>query len=113
MILGLSVACLGYSFVALPGCGLGKRALEAALGENLRVVRQVIGEFEEQKGRLPTSMQELIDAGYLRQVPVDPITRSSETWILEYSTEPGPRGLSGVRSGAIGEALDGTPFSSW
>jgi len=91
------------------------RAKEAVLRENLFTMRTQINNFFADKGRYPSSLQELVEKSYLRDVPVDPITQSSSTWQTKFaemddtdiSTEPG---IEDVHSGAEGNTLDGTPY---
>jgi general secretion pathway protein G len=88
-------------------------AKEAVLRDNLRLTRSVIGHFYGDNGRYPESLVELVEKRYLRALPVDPITGTSDTWVIE----PVPEGLKGqvydVRSGATGNARDGTAFTQW
>lgn len=88
-------------------------AQEAVLRDNLRNLRQVLDDFQGDHGRFPESLQELVDTRYLRALPVDPLTGSSETWMLL----PPPDGLEGsvydVRSGATGSAKDGSLYADW
>ena len=72
------------------------------------------------KGKYPYSLQALVDEQYLRAIPVDPITKSSDTWqeiresLTEESLETGRElGIIDVQSGSKEKALDGTPFSTW
>lgn len=90
------------------------RANETVLRSNLMSIRTVIDSYTYDKERPPQSLQELVDEGYLRAVPEDPITESSSTW--EIITDTGPSGESGifdVRSGSEGTSLDGTPYAEW
>jgi general secretion pathway protein G len=94
------------------------RAKESVLKNNLFTIRTVIDEYTYDKQKAPQSLRDLVEAGYLRQVPVDPFTGSSETWqiIMEDAmtsanqTEPG---IFDVRSGSDKRALDGTPYAEW
>jgi len=94
------------------------RAKESVLRNNLFTLRTVIDEYTYDKQKAPQSLRDLVEAGYLRQVPVDPFTGSSDTWriIMEDSltstsqTEPG---IYDVRSGSDKRALDGTPYAEW
>jgi general secretion pathway protein G len=94
------------------------KAKEAVLRENLFTMRTQINNYFADKGRYPSDLRELVDDHYLREVPFDPITGSSDTWQVEYaqlddqdiSTEPG---IADVRSGADGTSLDGTPYGDW
>jgi general secretion pathway protein G len=88
-------------------------AQEAVLRDNLRALRQVLDNFQGDHGRFPESLQELVDTRYLRALPVDPLTGSTETWTLL----PPPDGLEGsvydLRSGAAGSAKDGSLYADW
>ena len=88
-------------------------AKEVVLRDNLRLTRQVIVQFYGDHGRYPDSLAELVDKRYLSTLPVDPITGSNETWRLE----PVPEGNKGLiydlRSGAPGQARDGSSFVQW
>jgi general secretion pathway protein G len=113
--------------IAMPAMkDMPRRANEAVLKTNLRSLRDVIDQHYGDKGKYPTSLQALVDTGYLRRIPIDPITKSSETWIPIYeeldpdnppaeveSPEDGQPGIIDVRSGAPGNSLDGTPYSEW
>jgi len=94
------------------------RAKEAVLKENLFLMRQQISLYFADKGHYPADLQALVDDNYLREVPFDPITGSTDTWVTEYaemddadiSTEPG---IADVRSGAEGSSLDGSSYAEW
>jgi general secretion pathway protein G len=94
------------------------RAKESVLKNNLFSMRNVIDEYTYDKQKAPQSLQDLVSEGYLRQIPIDPITNSADTWkpIMEDSqasvsqTEPG---LFDVRSGSDKNSLEGTPYSDW
>jgi general secretion pathway protein G len=99
-----------------------QRARESALKEDLFTIRSCIDQFHADRGRYPASLEELVSLGYLRSLPVDPITRSADTWVVEYpevSEEETEReqeenaGIIDVRSGAEGTALDGTLYADW
>lgn len=94
------------------------RTKESLLKNNLFTLRTVIDEYTFDKQKAPQTLQDLVDQGYLRGVPLDPITGSSETWrvIIEDSvstvdqTQPG---IYDVRSGSDLKSLEGTPYSEW
>lgn len=107
--------------IALPQFkGTTKRAREVVLKENLYQIRRVIDQFYVDKKRYPRSLQELVNEGYLRTIPEDPITRSKETWVLireeprenEFLLEE-ERGIIDVKSGSDRISSEGTPYSSW
>ena len=101
------------------------RAHEAVLKTNLRTMRDVIDQHYGDKGKYPTSLQALVDEGYLRKMPIDPITKKTDTWVPEYEeidqdhppaetdNIEGKPGIIDVHSGAPGLSLDGTPYKEW
>ncbi len=113
--------------IAMPALkNVPMRAKESVLKTNLRTLRDVIDQHYGDKGRYPSSLEALVDEGYLRKIPVDPITRSSETWVPVYEeidpdnppaeTEGGDGaepGVIDVHSGSPLNSLDGTPYSEW
>ena len=94
------------------------RSKESLLKSNLFTLRTVIDEFTIDKGKAPQTLQDLVQEGYLRGVPVDPMTGSDQTWkiVMEDAltsvnqTEPG---IFDVRSGSDKTSLEGTPYSDW
>ena len=94
------------------------RAKESILKSNLFTLRQVIDEYTYDKQKAPQTLQDLVSEGYLREIPLDPITGSNQNWkiIMEDSiqsvnqTEPG---IFDIRSGSDKTSLDGTPYSDW
>ena len=121
------VAIIGIlATIAVPAMrNAPQKAREAVLKEDLFTIRSCIDQYLADKGHYPTSLQELVDEGYLRFMPVDPITRSADTWIellaeaedeedlMPPDDEGGGPGVIDVQSGAEGLGLDGTPFSEW
>lgn len=105
-----------------------RRAKEAVLRQNLFTLRDVLDQHYGDKGHYPEELAEIVDAGYLRAVPMDPITGSNETWVVVYEEEdpdnPGPEsdegedgeggpGIIDVHSGSEELSLDGDPYSEW
>jgi len=94
-------------------------AREAVLKEDLYTLRKLVDEYTLDKGKPPTSLDDLVEGGYLRGgLPVDPFTNSSETWQTdteEIPTSPtqAASGIVDVHSGSSDTALDGTAYSSW
>jgi len=95
-----------------------RRTQEATLKKNLFEMRDVIDQYYADKGKYPASLEALVSDGYLRRVPVDPITQSVDTW-QTVPAEPDPGnpsaepGIQDVKSGAEGTALDGTAYADW
>ena len=94
-------------------------AREAVLKEDLYTLRKLIDEYTLDKQKPPTSLDDLVEGGYLRSgLPVDPFTGSSETWQTDTEEVPiGPSqaasGIVNVHSGSSDTAIDGTAYSSW
>ncbi len=94
------------------------KAKESVLKENLFQMRQAIEQYYADKGHYPDSLETLVDDGYLREIPKDPFTRSSDTWEVEYENpedvgEDYEPGIIDVKSGYSGKALDGTNYDEW
>jgi general secretion pathway protein G len=118
------VAIIGIlAAIAVPAMRTApQRARESALKEDLFTIRSCIDQFHADRGRYPASLEELVSFGYLRSMPFDPITRSSDTWVAEYpevSEEDTEReqeenvGIIDIRSGSEETALDGTLYADW
>ena len=94
------------------------RANEAVLKEDLFRMRDAIDQYYADKGKYPSSLDELVSSGYLRRMPEDPFTKSSSSW-QSVPAEPDPNnpsaepGVYDVKSGAPGTGLDGTSYSDW
>jgi general secretion pathway protein G len=102
-----------------------QRAREAALKEDLFTMRSTIDQFHGDKGYYPPDLATLVSDGYLRQIPIDPMTKSRDTWVVAYEEleptaedaappeeSPTP-GIVDVHSGATGKALDGSLYKDW
>lgn len=95
-----------------------RRAKEAVLREDLHTMREAIDSYTVDKQKAPQSLDDLVQAGYLKTMPVDPITGRSDTWIPGEGdtlstidqTEPG---IDDVHSGAQATASDGSSYNTW
>jgi general secretion pathway protein G len=88
-------------------------ARETILADNLRNTRSVIDQYYADTGRYPDSLEQLVEKHYLRNVPVDPITESSETWIVVPPEETSKGAVYSIRSGAPGTGRNGRPYQEW
>ena len=94
-------------------------AKETVLKDNLREIRRVIDQYTADKKKSPQSLQDLVDAGYFRQLPDDPITRSNSTWqVVSDSSISSPEqtesGIVDVHSGSTAiSPSEGTPYNQW
>ncbi len=94
------------------------RAKESVLKNNLFTLRTVIDNYTYDKQKAPQSLQDLVTEGYLKDVPVDPITGSNQTWqtVMEdvsQAVSQDQPGIFDVRSGSDKTGLDGIPYSQW
>jgi general secretion pathway protein G len=94
------------------------RSRETVLRNNLFTIRTVIDEYTYDKQKAPQALQDLVQEGYLREVPKDPITDSTTTWriVMEdavQSINQNEPGIFDVHSGSDKMALDGTPYADW
>lgn len=87
------------------------KAREAALKQNLFLMRDVIDQYRADKGKYPGVLSELQAAGYIRRIPVDPFTKSDSSW--QETQEANQGGVFDVHSGSDQVALDGTPYNNW
>ena len=94
------------------------RAKESVLRQDLFAMRSVIDQYTMDKGKAPQSLDDLVSAGYLREIPLDPMTNARDTWqaVAEdvlLSVNQDEPGISDVHSGATGSGTDGTAYSTW
>lgn len=92
------------------------RAREAVLKEDLFVFRDVIDKYYSDKGKYPSTLDDLAKEGYIRGIPKDPFTNSADTWQIIYSeseAEGEEKGIYDVHSGSDLIAVDGTPYNEW
>jgi general secretion pathway protein G len=95
-----------------------KSAREAVLKEDLQTMRKAIDSYTVDKQKGPQALDDLVTAGYMKSIPIDPITRRSDTWITSqddnmYSLDQTDPGITSVHSGAQDLASDGTSYGTW
>jgi general secretion pathway protein G len=92
------------------------KAKETLLKHNLQTIRRQIDQFAADKERLPQSLEELVSEGYLKEIPLDPITGQAD-WDVEMGEDPvsreGGQGIIDVHSRAPGAGTDGKPYSEY
>jgi general secretion pathway protein G len=86
---------------------------EKILMENLRTTRMVIDQYFADRGRYPDSLEELVEKRYLPSKPYDPITESTETWVLLPPEDDSRGSVYTIKSGAPGTARDGRAYADW
>jgi len=90
------------------------KAREAALKKDLFIFRDGIDQFYADQGAYPQSLKDLLGKKYLRAIPVDPFTKSADSWVeVMVSGEEGESGVFDVHSGSDMVALDGTAYNIW
>ncbi len=113
--------------IALPALkNWPRRAAEAVLKNNLRTIRDVIDQYHGDKGYYPPDLDELVGEGYLRSMPLDPMTKRTDSWVVLLENidpdappaetevnETGAPGVMDVRSGSDAVSLEGEPYSEW
>jgi general secretion pathway protein G len=117
MVVMLIIAILAA--IAIPAYVSSIRAArEAVLREDLHVLRDAIDAYTNDKNKAPQTLDDLVTGGYLKSVPVDPVTHSNSTWVpamddtLQSVDQTDP-GMTDVHSGSDQAGSDGQPYSTW
>jgi general secretion pathway protein G len=117
MVVMLIIAILAA--IAIPAYVASIRAArEAVLKEDLHVLRDAIDSYTNDKNKAPQALDDLVTAGYLKSIPVDPVTHSSDTWVptmddtLQSVDQTDP-GMTDVHSGSEQAGSDGQPYNTW
>jgi general secretion pathway protein G len=95
-----------------------RNAKEAVLKEDLHVLRQQIDAYTNDKEKAPQSLDDLVSAGYLKEIPMDPMTHSNTTWVTVtddsvQSLDQTDPGITDVHSGSSEPGSDGRAYSEW
>ena len=95
-----------------------KSAKEAVLKEDLHVMRSAIDSYTMDKEKAPESLDDLVQTGYLKVIPSDPMTHSNSTWTTTtedalMSVDQTAAGVGDVHSGSGETGTNGEPYSSW
>ncbi len=89
------------------------KSKEAVLHQNLTLTRQALDKYYSDNGKYPESLQDLVTKKYLRSVPFDPIIENSTSWLIIAPDSVEKGGVFDIKSGAPGQALDGTEYKDW
>ena len=113
MIIGVLTTLAIPSFV-----GAIRNAKEAVLKEDLRVMRSAIDSYTMDKQKAPQSLEDLVQEGYLKVIPEDPMTKARDTWNTDtsdalHSLDQTDPGIDDVHSGSQETGSDGQPYSTW
>ena len=90
-----------------------ERSREAVLHQDLTTLRESIDNFYGDTGKYPETLAMLVEKHYLRAIPVDPMTKTTEKWVVTLADEPGDNGVKDIHSGAEGSGQDGVPYALW
>ena len=95
-----------------------KAAKESVLKEDLHIMRNAIDAYTTDKQKVPQSLQDLVESGYLKAIPTDPMTRATDSWVVDqsdalHSLDQSEPGIDDVHSGAQENGSDGQPYSTW
>lgn len=95
-----------------------KHAQEAVLREDLHVMRAAIDSYTMDKQKAPESLDDLVQNGYLKQIPEDPMTHSKDSWVADqsqnlYSLDQTDPGIDDVHSGSDEQGSNGQPYNTW
>lgn len=89
---------------------------EAVLKDDLHKMRSLLDQFAADKGKLPQSLEELVTEGYMRELPVDPMTGQAD-WTTVTGDDPnsneGEQGVVDLHSASTDPSSNGTPYSEW
>jgi general secretion pathway protein G len=112
-IIGVLVVVAVPSYVAAL-----QHAREAVLKEDLQVLRAAIDSYTMDKQKAPTSLDDLVQEGYLKVIPEDPMTKSISTWVTTtsdalHSLDQTDPGIDDVHSGSEETGSDGQAYSTW
>jgi general secretion pathway protein G len=110
MLLVLAIVGVLASIVAPSLIGALTRAREAALQQDLKTIRKLIDDYYTDKGVFPPSLQSLVDQGYLRAMPPDPVNGNRTVWKAVAAKEGG---VSDVRSLSNDRGQNGVPYGEW
>jgi general secretion pathway protein G len=95
-----------------------RHAREAVLKEDLQVLRAAIDSYTMDKQKAPQALDDLVQEGYLKTIPEDPMTRSASTWVTDssdamHSLDQTDPGIDDVHSGSQDMGSDGQAYSTW
>ena len=90
-----------------------QRSREAVLRQDLAALRESIDKYYGDTGKHPATLAVLVEKRYLRSIPIDPVARTADKWVLIKSEDPEDDGVNDVKSGAEGTAEDGVAYANW
>ena len=89
------------------------RSREAVLRQDLATLRESIDKYYGDTGKFPEDLKTLVERHYLRNIPIDPIAKSAEKWVVIRAEDPEDTGVKDVHSGAEGNGENGVAYAAW
>ena len=89
---------------------------EAVLRDDLNKMRSLLDQYAADKQKLPQSLDDLVTARYMRELPVDPITGQKDWNVTtgeDASSSSSEQGVTNVHSSSPDTSSEGTPYSEW
>lgn len=90
-----------------------EKSREAVLHQNLALTRDALDKFYGDNSRYPDTLEDLVSKKYLRSLPLDPFTGNATAWLIIPPDSPDKGGVFDIRSGAPGNARDGSAYKDW
>jgi len=119
LVLAIAILAMLGTIAAATHKTHAQKARETVLRHNLQHMRMVLDQYNNDKGNYPPSVDILVDEGYLREIPIDPITKNRDSWQIifedDYSDQDSSYepGIFDIKSGSQAKALDGTWYHEW
>jgi general secretion pathway protein G len=113
LLVVLAILALLVTMVAPRYFGGVDKARESTLRSDLRVMREAIDQYYGDHAAYPKDLEELVERGYVRQIPQDPVTESAQTWVTVLPKGGEQGGVYDIHSGAPGVGADGIPYAEW
>ena len=86
---------------------------ELVLQEDLFVMRSMLNEYAADNHKRPQALEELVRTGYLKSIPIDPMTKRIDSWVVEWSNDPKMPGIINIHSGCRALSSKGTAYRDW
>jgi general secretion pathway protein G len=113
LLVVMSIIALLASLAVPRYFGSVDKSKNVMLKENLALMRDALDKYYGDNDKYPDTLDDLVSRKYLRNIPRDPLTESTTTWIVVAPQDQNKGGVYDVHSGAEGNAPDGTPYKEW
>jgi general secretion pathway protein G len=113
LLVVMAIIAMLLSIVAPRYFNSVEKSREAVLHRNLELTREALDKYYGDNNRYPDSLADLVSKKYLRGLPLDPIADSSTMWLIVPPDTPEKGGVFDIRSGAPGNARDGSLYRDW